>query len=101
MKITLTEPDPIGCAIVKAEDGQELFVQSDWDFAGIASTFEWPGCPCGSKATDGTIDCPDCGRPAHALITDAITWIDNHWGLSVEDPGYFTDRQEAESCRQT
>jgi len=94
MKIRLTEPDGMGCVIVKAENSQELFIQSDWDFAGIASTFGWPGCRCGSRGTDGTIDCPDCGKPAHALITDAIHWIDNNWGLTVQDPGYFTHKQE-------
>ena len=91
MRITLTEPEGNGTVIVKAEDGQELFIQSDWDFAGIASTFGWPGCRCGSRGTDGTIDCPDCGRSASELITDAIHWIDNNWGLTAEDPGYFTD----------
>lgn len=32
------------------------FVQSDWDYAGLASRLGWEACECG--ATDGTVDCP-------------------------------------------
>jgi hypothetical protein len=37
--------------------GESLeFVQSDWDYAGLASRLGWQACECG--ATDGTVDCP-------------------------------------------
>lgn len=32
-----------------------LFVQSDWDWAGLASSLGW--CPCECGLTDGTVDC--------------------------------------------
>ncbi len=94
-QIELLEPLPDGGLIIRSESGDEIFIASDFDFPGIATTFGWPGCPCGSRGTDGTIDCPDCGRTASTLLRRAARWIDDNWGLIVEDPGYFTDKEEA------
>jgi len=54
MRITLLEAD-CGTFLLRAEDGRDVLVQTDWDFPGVASTFGWSACPCG--ATDGTVDC--------------------------------------------
>lgn len=46
--------------------GESLeFVQSDWDYAGLASRLGWTPCECG--ATDGTVDCP------HHTVSDMLS----------------------------
>lgn len=86
MMITLGEANRLGHYTVTAEDGRDLYVQIDWDFPSLAGTFGWSPC---HADTDGTIDCPVCGRTAMDLIADAVAYLDSHWGESVEDPGYF------------
>jgi len=41
--------------------------------------------------TDGTIDCPTCGKPASEFIQEAAEYLDDcvATGEVVEDPGYF------------
>lgn len=75
-----------GCVLIENDDGRSLLIQTDWDWPGIASTFGWS--PCHDR-TDGTVDCPECGRTAFSLIQEARQWLDEHDGESVEDPGYF------------
>lgn len=61
--------------------------QTDWDFPGLASTFGW--APCHSS-TDGTIDCPECGKTAGSMIQEAREWLDDG-PEPVEDPGYLRE----------
>lgn len=66
-------------------DDRTVYVQTDWDFPGLASTFGW--VPCGEcGATDGTVDCEH--RTAGEMTSDAAAFLDNEPG-GVEDPGYF------------
>ena len=82
--ITLLD-DLYGNFILQADDGQELLIQLDWDYPGIASTFGWSPCPCGQ--TDGTVDCPH--RKASEMIGEAGEFLRDHVGDTAEDPGYF------------
>ena len=84
MNITLESGD-CGTYLLVADDGEEILIQTDWDFPGIASTFGWSPCHCG--ATDGTVDCPH--KTASAMISEAAQYLDDHVGESVADPGYF------------
>ncbi len=84
MKITLEQGD-FGTYLVVAEDGQDILIQTDFDFPGIASTFGWSPCECG--ATDGTVDCGH--KTASQMIAEAQRFLDENIGQSVEDPGYF------------
>ena len=65
------------------EDDREadLYVQTDWDFPSTAMMFGWIPC-CGSGRTDGTVDCPDCGRTASKMIGDAADYLDGCAGIS-------------------
>jgi hypothetical protein len=94
-----------GCYIVARErDGtfdpaserDTVLVQTDYDFPGVASSFGWSiaydgGLCCEHDGTDGTVDCPECGRSAGAFIGAASEWLDYHDGAEVEDPGYFAE----------
>ncbi len=84
MKITLQEGN-FGTFCLVADDGQQILVQTDWDFAGLASTFGWSACFCG--VTDGTVDCEH--RTAGEMIADAHNFLRAHTGDETDDPGYF------------
>lgn len=94
------------CVKIIADNGQDLLIQSDWDFVGIASTFgfslasvqgpgrEWhlenfDNPPCQHRKTDGTVVCPDCGVQPGRFIEAAREWLDDNDGAQVEDPCYF------------
>ena len=79
------------------EDSTRL-VQTDLDYPGLASTFGWfpkpgPNMHCVHAGTDGTIDCPTCGKPASEFIQEAAEYLDDcvAVGEVVEDPGYFDE----------
>ena len=84
MRITLLEAD-CGTFLLRAEDGRDVLVQTDWDFPGVASTFGWSPCPCGSA--DGTVDCDH--RTADEMIASAGEFLRAHSGDTTDDPGYF------------
>jgi len=84
MRITLLEGD-CGTFLLRADDGRDLLVQTDWDFPGVASTFGWCPCPCG--ATDGTVDCDH--RSVGEMIDDARAFLRERFGSTSNDPGYF------------
>ena len=88
MKITLKDGD-FGSYLVVADDGQDLLIQTDWDFPGIASTFGWTPCSCGH--TDGTVDCAH--KTASQMIAEARAFLDDNVGDELEDPGYFGGNQ--------
>ena len=79
---------PVGFLI----DGRDtLFVQSDWEYAGVAGRMGWTPC-CGSGRTDGTIDCPDCGKTASAMLVSAFAHIVAHAGERFPElDDYFQD----------
>ena len=76
--------------VTDTETGDDMLVQVDWDYPGIASMFGWSPCPCGDGSTDGTVDCP-CGRTAGEMIESARKYLNDavaeEW--MGEDPGYF------------
>ncbi len=83
MRITLH--DDFGTFLLVAEDGRDLLIQTDFDFPGVASTFGWSPCSCGT--TDGTVDCDH--RSATEMIADACDFLRAHAGDTTDDPGYF------------
>ena len=77
------------CYVLVDEDtGEDILVQTDWDYPSVASAFGFVPCDCGE--TDGTVDCPH--KTAGEMITAAAEWLDDHIGETVEDPGYFAER---------
>jgi len=75
-----------GCYVLVNEDtGEDLLVQTDWDYPGVASSFGYVPCAC--DETDGTVDCAH--KTASEMIVAAARYLDDHTGESVEDPGYF------------
>ncbi len=77
------------------ESGQTRLIQTDLDWPGIASTFGWSTREvqhkCKHAATDGTVDCEDCGMAASDFILAAGDWLRDNHGATAEDPGYFGD----------
>ena len=70
---------------LKKETGNEdILFQTDWDFPPLARNLGWNGkvgrerCP--HSFTDGTIDCPTCGRKAEEFIAAAARWLDDYDG---------------------
>jgi hypothetical protein len=86
MNVTLSRGQ-FGTYELVAEDGQDLLVQTDWDYPGIASNLGFVPCKCGK--TDGTIDCEH--KTASQMISEAAAFLDEHDGEVFEDPGYFQE----------
>lgn len=94
MKITLDTSGPN--ILIKAEDGRDILIQTDYDYPGTASTFGWSpraiqpeSGECDHTGTDGTVKCPDCGMSASAFICAAYQFLMDNAGKTVRDPGYF------------
>jgi hypothetical protein len=90
-KIRLEEGDFNFCFVIrrvsrlKEERGDTVYIQTDWDYPGVASTFGWSvGCDC---STDGTVDCQH--KTVSEYIASAYGYPSNNIGKVVEDPGYF------------
>ena len=47
------------------------FIQSDWDWAGLASSLGW--CPCKCGDTDGTVDCDH--RKKSEMLSEAFDFL--------------------------
>lgn len=84
--------------IVDEDTGKDKLIQTDWDYPGLASTFGWSTTltnDCDGihdhQSTDGTVDCEYCGTTASEFISDAASYLDDHIGEVVDDPGYFDD----------
>ena len=102
--ITLSrDPGPMRFPLIVNDDGQDILVQVDYDYPGVASTFGWSlaavhlsrmtgtaGSACEHGETDGTIDCPACGTSASEFIAAASEYLREHVGATADDPGYFT-----------
>jgi hypothetical protein len=64
-----------------------VLFQADWDRPALASLYGWIPC-CGTRHTDGTVDCPDCGATVGELLADAADYLDNHLGDILPDTTY-------------
>lgn len=72
--------------LVDVNDGsRSVIIQTDWDYPGVASNFGFVACECGE--TDGTVDCPH--HTARDMISRAYTYLCEHEGKTIEDPGYL------------
>jgi len=89
--ITLLEGSYGWSYVIQSDTGEEILIQSDWDYPATAMTFGWSPCTkCRRScqgASDGTIDCPR--RNAFEHIMEAQVWLDRHIGARVDDPGYW------------
>lgn len=47
------------------------FIQSDWDYAGLATSLGW--CPCECGRTDGTVDCAH--RSVSKMLSEAFDYL--------------------------
>ncbi len=60
------------------------FYQCDLDFPAAARSIGWRlahgNAKCQHRGTDGTVDCPDCGKRAMAFIASAVAYLDRHAG---------------------
>lgn len=76
------EGSPNFCfGLYDAETGECLeFVQSDWDWAGMASRLGWQACECGH--TDGTVDCEH--RKVSNMLSDAFDYLSERDGEEFE-----------------
>lgn len=77
--------------IVDEDSGRDILVQSDYYYPSIARDFGWSH---EHGETDGTIDCPVCGKSVHEMINEAQEYLDEHIGDTTEDPGYFDSDEE-------
>jgi hypothetical protein len=80
--------------VVHLATEKSLYIQTDWDFPGIATSFGWipkKYRKCRHSGTDGTVDCPDCGRSASDFISEAWDYLAKNEGKIITDPGYFFD----------
>lgn len=70
------------------KEREEVFIQSDYDFPGIASGLgEFKPChEC--DLTDGTIDCEH--KTVDDMISEARKFLSEHAGKIFSDPGYCT-----------
>ena len=73
MKITL-ELGPLWTFLLRSENGDSRLVQVDTDFPGVARSFGWSG---------------RYEEDSSEAIWAAYDYLENHFGDSVEDPGYF------------
>lgn len=82
---------PAGSYIIERDDGQEIPIQTDWDFPGLASAFGFIPCWCGM--TDGTIPCEH--KKPEEMISAAGDYLDDVVNMEkwAEDPGYFSDEK--------
>jgi hypothetical protein len=79
------EGSPNFCFGLYDSEGDECvqFVQSDWDYAGLASSLGW--CPCECGHTDGTVDCAH--KTASQMLSDAFDFLSERDGETFEFDG--------------
>lgn len=90
MKVILTNDNPCCFELTpinkklaklqrKATGEESVLFQLDYDFCGLARSLGWNGKVgrerCRHSGTDGTVDCPDCGKTASQFITAASEWL--------------------------
>ena len=72
------------CAFLIVRDGGDpykeqdtVLIQTDWDYPGVAGRMGFSLC---HSDTDGTVDCPVCGKTAGDMISSAYDHIADHAG---------------------
>lgn len=73
----------------KRESGHEsVLFQVDWDYPSLAQTLGWMfrSPKCNHCHTDGTIDCPECGKTASQFIEEAHEYLNANVGRHFNDP---------------
>ena len=65
---------------MEGPEGCVYFVQSDWDYAGLASRLGWVPCDCGE--TDGTVPCKH--KTTGEMLASAYDWLSEHDGEEFE-----------------
>ena len=88
---TWIEEGDCGSYVLHNSDGEDILVQTDTDRPGLAMNLGWQPC---HPETDGTVDCPVCGKTAGDLIEEATEFLDAHLGEKFDDPGYFDQEDE-------
>lgn len=78
--------------LIAVKGGRSIqFVQTDWDYPGLARALGWRGKVgrerCEHRGTDGTVKCPDCGRTASDFIGAARDYLDRNIGRRFRLPG--------------
>lgn len=100
-KLTLdaNPADAPGCVKLTDDAGRSVLFQTDCDWPAVAGLFGWStnhnmrddqnaeAC-LGSQFTDGTVDCPQCGKKAGQFIAEARQYLDDHHGDKCDNPGY-------------
>jgi len=70
-----------GCYLLTYHDGSTELVQFDWDYPATARDLGWSGKigreKCEHRGTDGTVDCPNCGKSASEFIQAAARYLDS------------------------
>lgn len=70
-----------GSYLLTYRNGSTQLVQSDWDYPATARELGWNGKigreRCEHRGTDGTVNCPDCGRTASDFIQAASDYLDS------------------------
>lgn len=56
------------------------FIQSDWDYAGLASSLGWIPCKCGR--TDGTVNCEH--RTVSEMLSEAFDYLAERDGQTFD-----------------
>ena len=75
------EGSPNFCFGLYDETGEcAQFVQSDWDYAGLASSLGWVPCHCGH--TDGTVACQH--RTVSEMLSEAFDYLAEKDGEEFE-----------------
>jgi hypothetical protein len=89
MKVILEqgpENSPNFCFGLYVEETGECleFIQSDWGYAGLATSLGW--CPCECGRTDGTIDCAH--RSVSEMLSEAFDYLAERDGQAFDLSDY-------------
>jgi hypothetical protein len=76
-----------GYLITDLESEKDIYIQTDYDFPGLAESFGWNGKILSKKILRSVNIKPD--DEIGAQIYSAIQWLDDNEGKEIEDPGYF------------
>lgn len=73
-----------------------LFISTDYDFPSTAEMFGMQlrhKSGCSKRETDGTTDCPECGKTVEQFIAQSRTYLDNccEWNKGRYVPDIFGD----------
>lgn len=78
-KVILTSERFGGYSLTEVRrNGRSALIQEDYGFPSLARALGWSmrGRSCAHDGTDGTIACPDCGKPVSAFISAAAAFLD-------------------------